>query len=310
MRLLVVGASGQVGLAVRRAAEHRGDMILGGFVSRPPDLPADRLARVDKSEVGTLASALERLRPEWVVDTGALHHVDYCESHPQEAFAVNREGTGAFASACRSRGVGYVFVSTDFVFDGNGNPPYREEDEARPLSVYARSKLEGEAAALAADPSALVVRPSVIYSWVPKDQRSQSASQKPLNFGTWAIDQLRAGQPLRIVDDQVASPTLADDLAGAILALIDHRARGIYHTAGGTALSRYAFTVQMAEALGLGTSGITPITTASLNQKARRPPNSSLDSTRVREASGHAMWTLPQALDRLAKAVAASGAVS
>jgi len=302
MRLLVVGAAGQVGGAVAAAAEARGDTVLGTYISRPPAWSEDRVARLDKTDPGTFGPALDRLRPEWVVDTGALHNVDYCEAHPEEALAANRDGSAALAQAAASRGAGFVFVSTDFVFDGGGSPPYRETDPARPLSVYGRSKLEGEAAVQRAAPSSLVVRPSVIYSWVPPARRAASASQKPLNFGTWVIDSLVAGKPLRIVEDQVASPTLAEDLAAAILALIDRRARGLYHAAGATAVDRYTFTVRIAEALGLPTAGIAPIATASLKQVARRPLNSSLDSSKLARDSGHAMAPLPEALARLAAA--------
>lgn len=301
MRLLIVGASGQVGEAVRRAAAARGDVVLGGYVSRPPPLPPEQVARIDKADPTTIAAALDRLRPDWVVDTGALHNVDYCENHPAEAFATNRDGTGALAKATLGHGAGFLFVSTDFVFDGLGHPPYREEDEPRPLSVYGRSKLEGEMAVRAAGSSTIVVRPSVIYSWIPPGQRAQSVSQKPMNFGTWVIDQLTAGKELRIVEDQIASPTLSDDLAGAILGLLDRRAHGTFHTAGATALSRYEFTVQIARTLGLDVGRVTPIATASLNQVARRPLNSSLDSSKVGPASGHQMATLPEALAQLAR---------
>ncbi len=302
MRLLVVGASGQVGGAVLRAAEARGDTTLGGFVSRPPALPESRTARIDKSDATTIGPGLDRLRPDWIVDTGALHNVDYCEGHPAEALAVNRDGTGELARAARERGAGFLFVSTDFVFDGGGHPPYREEDPARPLSTYGRSKLEGEAAAVAHHPDSIVVRPSVVYSWVPPSRRAASASQKPVNFGSWAIDQLRGGKEIRIVRDQVASPTLAEDLADALLGIIDHRARGIWHAAGATAIDRYTFTVRIAETLGFATHLVVPITTDSLHQVARRPPNSSLDSSRLAGASGHAMLDLPHAMGRLAEA--------
>jgi dTDP-4-dehydrorhamnose reductase len=300
MRLLVVGAAGQVGGALLRAARSRGDTSLGGYVSRRPDLPEDVVARIDKTDATSFGPALDRLRPDWVVDAGALHNVDYCEGNPTQAFAVNRDGTAALARAAVERGIGFVFVSTDFVFDGAGSPPYVETESARPLSVYGRSKLEGEQAVLAAGTSTVVVRTSVVYSWVPLAQRAASASKKPVNFGSWVVDELVAGRGLRIVEDQVASPTLADDLAGAILGLIDLRAHGTFHAAGATPVSRYAFSVELAKALGLDARQILATSTDALHQLARRPLNSSLDSSKLRRTCGYAMLSLPEALARFA----------
>lgn len=305
MRLLVIGASGQVGGAVAAAAAAAGHEVLGGYVSRPPELPPERSARIDKSRPAEVGAAVAALAPEAIVDTGALHHVDYCESHPAEAAAVNRDGTAAVAAAAAALGARYLFVSTDYVFDGGGAPPYRETDEPRPLGAYGRSKLEGEWAALRSNPATVVVRPSVVFSWVPPSARRTSASQKSVNFAAWAIDELRAGRPLRIVDDQVGSPTLASDLAGAILALLERRVAGTFHAAGATAIDRYAFTRALAETLSLPADLVHPIATASLHQVAERPSNSALDSTKLAETTGHRMLAVRDALRRLADDVAA-----
>jgi dTDP-4-dehydrorhamnose reductase len=236
------------------------------------------------------------LRPDWIVDTGALHHVDYCEAHPEAAFRTNRDGTAALARAAQRRGIGYLFVSTDYVFDGGTSRPYLETDPARPVNVYGRSKLAGEEAVRSAGGRTIIVRPSVVYSWIPPAERTESASQKSVNFGTWAIDQMAAGKDLRIVDDQMASPTWNEDLARAILALIDREARGTFHATGSTATSRYAFTVALADALGFSSARIRPVSTATLGQAAERPRNSSLDSGRLRATTGFAMPSLHASL--------------
>jgi dTDP-4-dehydrorhamnose reductase len=299
MRLLIVGASGQVGASLGRIAASGGHTVLGSFVSRPPPLPSERTARLDKSRPETISPALERLRPEVVVDTGALHQVDYCETHEEEALRVNRDGTGALAKVARAIGARFLFVSTDFVFDGNTDRPYVETDRAEPLSVYGRSKLAGEAEALQNNPETIVVRPSVVYSWIPPAARIASISQKGVNFASWVIDELTAGRSLSIVNDQIASPTLSEDLARAILVLLERKESGVFHAAGSTPLSRFEFTLRLAQRLGLDDSKVHPIGTPELHQAAPRPANSSLDSSKLAQRTGCTLSALEPALELL-----------
>ncbi len=302
MRVLVVGVAGQVGGAVARVAAASGHTVVGTYLSRAPPWSPERLARLDKSDPSTLEPALSALAPEVVVDTGALHHVDYCEAHPEEARRVNAEGTAALARACAARSVPMVFVSTDYVFDGTGRPPYREEDEAHPAGAYGASKREGEEGTLRASAAHLVVRPSVIFSWIPPAARLETGSRKGVNFATWALDELSAGRPLRIVHDQIGSPTLAEDLAGAILSLVEQRRSGLYHTAGATAINRYEFTVRLARRAGFDPGSVRPIATSELRQAARRPPDSSLDSSRLLRDTGYRTLDVDRALERLVDA--------
>jgi dTDP-4-dehydrorhamnose reductase len=228
--------------------------------------------------------------------------VDFCENHPEEANRVNRDGTRYLAEAAQQVGAKFVFVSTDFVFDGTGAPPYHESDLPRPQSVYAESKLAGERETLVVSPNNVVVRPSVIYSWIDTRQRKESSSGKGMNFGTWAVEEVAAGRSVRIINDQVASPTLADDLAGAILALVDNHAGGTFHAAGLTAVTRYDFTVRLIQRLNLDATLVQPVATSDLAQKAQRPRNSSLSSERLVAMTGYRMMDLDAALAKFAAA--------
>jgi dTDP-4-dehydrorhamnose reductase len=298
MRLLVVGAGGQVGGKLAEQARDAGHTVFGTYRTRPPTLEGVDCLLLDKTKAGEVESVFRRVAPDAVVDTGALHNVDYCEAHPEEAMAVNRDGVRYLASQAAILGARFVFVSTDFVFDGSGHPPYHEEDPPRPQSVYALSKLEGEIAALQAQPSTSIARPSVVYSWAPLGRAADSSSGKPLNFASWLLRQALDGKELRIVDDQVASPTLADDLAGALLALAGHRATGVFHTAGATPLSRYEFAARLLTRVGLGTAHLTRISSDQLKQLAARPKNSSLASERLAREVGYRMLEIGPALDR------------
>ncbi len=297
MRLLVVGAGGQVGGKLVEIALRAGHSVFATYRMRPPELGGIESQPLDKTLKEEVSRVLRLAKPEVVVDTGALHNVDYCESHPVEALSVNRDGTRNLAEATDDIGAKFVFVSTDYVFDGSAGRPYTEEDAPHPLSVYARSKLEGEQVAVAANPATVVARPSVIFSWVPPDATTGSSSGKPINFACWLVRQLLAGQEVRVVDDQVASPTLADDLAGALLALATGPSHGVFHTAGATPLNRYEFSVRLARRSGLPVDLVHPVSTAELRQAAPRPRNSSLRSVRLTPTSGYAMLDIESALD-------------
>jgi len=297
LKLLVVGAGGQVGEKITRLAIAQGHEVYGTYKSRVPVVDGiSKSYALDKTSKDQVSKVVEDANPDVLIDTGALHNVDYCESHPEEAMAVNRDGTAYLSAACNEIGGKFIFVSTDFVFDGQ-NAPYTEEDKPNPLSVYARSKLEGERAALSANKNTAVCRPAVIYSWVPlSNTGSSSSSGKPLNFGAWLVSQLFANKEVKIVRDQITSPTLADDLAGAILAIAKSSATGVFHTAGATPLSRYDFSVKVANSLGLNSSLIQPIDSSQLKQLAKRPLNSSLISNRIRDKVRYNMLSVDEAL--------------
>ena len=303
MKVLVVGSSGQVGRSLVQRMARRGDEVVATFNSRRPLGSVSEVDHLDKADPAAVQEVVRRHRPKVVVDTGAMHNVDYCESHRDEAFRVNAEGTQSLARASRAAGAQFVFVSTDFVFDGTRSEPYRETDPTGPVSVYAESKLAGEAAARSASAENLVVRPSVIYSWLDTRTRQESSSGKGVNFGTWLAEEVANGRPVRIIEDQIASPTLADDLAGAIVALIDNHASGVFHTAGATPINRFEFSVALVRKVGLDPTLVTPARTSELNQKAKRPANSSLSSDLLTQTTGYRMLDLAAQLDRFSASV-------
>lgn len=301
MKVLIVGSTGQVGRCLSARFSARGESVVAAYSSRPPGPGPYVAEHLDKTDAGAVSRVVDRHRPDLIVDTGALHNVDFCESNEALALAVNRDGTAALAKAAHKGNAQFVFVSTDFVFDGRKGSPYVETDGPNPESVYARSKREGEVRATEACPGAIVVRPSVIYSWIGPGGSDASSSGKGVNFGTWLARELSHGRAVRIIRDQIASPTLADDLAGAIVGLVDRDADGVFHASGSTAISRYDFSCRLARRLGLDETLITPVSTADLHQLARRPPNSSLDSTKLAQLARYEMLDLTRALDRFAQ---------
>lgn len=257
MRALVIGASGQVGGALLRVLRARGHEAVGTWAHEA--VPG--LVALDITD----ASATERLvadtRPDWVVCPAALSHVDYCEEHPEEAFAANLHGPLAAAQATARAGAGFVYYSSDYVFDGSDGP-YAEDARPRPIGVYGQSKWEGEQAVLGALARALVVRTSVVYG--PERQEKNSAYQ--------LIRACRpGGKGFRPAVDQRASPSYNEDVAAATVECCERELRGTWHLAGADVLDRMAYARLVCHVFGLDASCLTPATTAELGQKAARP---------------------------------------
>jgi dTDP-4-dehydrorhamnose reductase len=267
MRALVIGASGQVGAALLRVLRARGHEATGTWAHAafPGLVPLDF----------TDPAATERLvadtRPDWVICPAALSHVDYCEEHPEEAFAANVHGPLAAAKVAAGAGAGFVYYSSDYVFDGVDGP-YAEDARPRPLGVYGQSKWEGEQAVLGALKRALVVRTSVVYG--PERQEKNSVYQ--------VIRACRSGKGFRAAVDQRASPSYNHDVAAATVECCERELSGTWHLAGADVLDRMAYALLVCRVFDLDASCLTPATTAQLGQKAARPLNGGLRIERAR----------------------------
>lgn len=211
-----------------------------------------------------MRAALERERPEVVFNCAAYNAVDRAEQDAESAFAVNARGPAVLAAECRRAGARLVHFSTNFVFDGEATEPYTEADEPRPQGVYARSKREGERAAL---PDGLVIRTAGVYG----GERG---------FPARILEQARAGKPLRVVDDQRLNPTYAGDLAAGALALAEARETGLVHLVAEGCCSFRELAQEMVRLAGVEAE-VAAISTAELAAPAPRPLNGCLGSDRV-----------------------------
>ena len=273
--LLVTGGNGLLGTKLIELC-----LRIGGVrpvsASRQPCsngfLGAFEFHQVDLVEVGKAEALLSSVRPQLVIHTAAMTDVDGCERQPDAAWQANVVAAEHVARACRATGAHLVHLSTEYVFDGRDGP-YGEDDPPNPISVYGRSKLASERAVLAHRPEAAIARTTVLYGHAP--------NVRP-NFVTWLLGELRARRPVRVVDDQVGSPTLADNLAEMCLGLALGRAAGVYNTVGADVLDRYAFAQVAAEVFGLDAGLIQPVSTASLAQAAPRPLRAGLRMDKLR----------------------------
>lgn len=257
------------------------------LLDAPPDVEAvgtdlaPGVARpgVDLADEGAVAALLERDGP-WaaVLHAAAYTAVDRAESEPELALRVNASACEVLARICARRGVDLVVVSTDFVFDGHARTPYATDAVPAPLSVYGRTKLAGERAALAAHPGGTaVVRTQWLYG--PRGK----------HFPRTIVALARERGSLRVVDDQVGSPTTTLELAPALWDVWRLGGRGVFHAACQGECSWHGFTAAILEELGLSSVRLEACTSAEFPRPAARPAYSVLDSARLARLRGRAL---------------------
>ena len=293
--LLVLGASGLTGYKAMQLAKKKFE-VSGTFNMRKLSLFEDgRLFQLDITKEDLLKKIFTEIKPEIILNATALHNVDYCESHPEEAFTINSKVVEVMARLCNNLGSRLIHISTDYVFDGEkGN--YIESDLPNPHSVYAKSKLDGEKQAKKAV-SYSILRPSVVYGWTPFETLgSTSSSGKPVNFALWALLKMKKNEELKIVKDQYTSPTLADVLAAVALRLATRETNDVYHVSGMSCMSRYEFTLKIASAMGYPSNIIRPIESKSMLQAAKRPTNSCLNCDKLQNELNYKLLTIDESL--------------
>jgi dTDP-4-dehydrorhamnose reductase len=290
MTVMITGANGLVGSRVVARLVQAGEKVLAAGRGPRRNLPAQaEYVEVDLLRPDSLRELIESVRPRAAIHCAAMTDVDACEKDPVQAWTVNARGAEAAALGCRATGTRLLALSTDYVFDGERGP-YGEEDAPNPRSAYARSKLAGEEAALLLAPDCAVARVAVVYSGRRGAKRT---------FATAAADQLAAGKEVRAFQDQVVSPTLADNAAEMVIGLWRSGERGVWHCAGASIVTRVEFGRALARKLGAEERLVVPVTIASASLAAPRPARSGLKVDRIRRLLGHAVpLELDAALDR------------
>lgn len=284
-RVMVIGASGLLGQHMMGAGNELGLAMTGTY--NTVNTMAGTI-QMDITDPDSVSRGLQAACPELVVLCAAMTNVDQCEREPDTAYKVNMEGALNVAAECRSSGAKMIYISTDYVFNGFKGARYHEFEPADPLSIYAKSKLEGERVTLDASRDNLVCRVSVVYGWNRLGRKD--------NFVSWIISSLRNGQEVRLYDDQFVSPTYAPAAARDILELGLGKLRGICHTSGPDCLSRYDIGKLVAETFGLDVSLIRAVSTAEMPLLAKRPAVSCLSVDLVESELGRPMVDLRKGL--------------
>lgn len=280
--ILVTGANGQLGNEVRKA-EKSFPQFDFRFTSR---------AELSLKNQDELQTAFGDSQYHYCINCAAFTAVDKAEEQEEEAFAINATAVETLGILCKAHRTKLIHISTDYVFNGNSESPWKEDDEVSPLNVYGRSKLKGEQLLLNKNPDALIIRTSWVYS----------------SFGNnfvKTILRLCAGKDkLNVIDDQYGCPTYAANIAGVIFQAIlqteeDKQLSGIFHYCDDGATTWFDFALAIRDIAGLSCD-IQPISASQYKTAARRPNYSVLDTAKIRAALN---WNIPGWHESLAKCI-------
>ncbi len=287
MKLLITGASGLYGSKLAKLALVKGIEVYSSDIQSLSVY--GNFVKLDISGKQQVEEAFKTIKPDVVVHAATLTDVDKCETNKELAWKVNVEGTKNIVEAAQNAGSFLIYISTDYVFSGEkGN--YKETDKPDPINYYGLTKLKAEEI-VQTQPEYFIARPSVIYGSTP-------AAGK-VNFALWLIETLRKGERVKIVTDQWNTPTLNTNLAEMTLEVAERRLTGIYHLCGATRVSRFEFATQIAEAFGLNTGLIDKVLSSQFTWPAKRPADSSLDTSKAQKTLSSKPLTMDKSLERL-----------
>jgi dTDP-4-dehydrorhamnose reductase len=288
LKLLITGASGLYGSKLAELASARSYEVYSGY-SR--DQPVYGISlQFDVSDKNRVEKAIKKINPEVVVHAAALTNVDNCEMNKELAWKINVEGTRNIAEAAKKSYAFLIYVSTDYVFNGETGQ-YKETDKPDPINYYGFTKLKAEELVKNLIDKYCIARTSVIYGSTPAIGK--------VNFALWILDKLKKNERAKVVTDQWNSPTLNTNMAEMTLEIIERKLTGIFHLSGETRISRYDFAKQIAEKFNLDSSLITPTTRAEFSWAAKRPKDSSLDTAKAQQTLQKHPLKINQALEKM-----------
>jgi dTDP-4-dehydrorhamnose reductase len=296
-RVAVVGSSGLVGYHIFKEAESRGWDVLGTFLTNDPEVIS--CSSLDITDGDKVEDLLSRFQPEGVILAAAVSDVDECERNPGLAWKINVEGTLNVAEACVRLGCPLLFISSDYVFNGLKDSPYREGDVPDPINIYGRTKLEGERLVLEASAQNIVCRVSVVFGWQGTSIRD--------NIVLKVLRRLRAGEEVSLFKDQWNTPTYAPEAASLMLDLLtkdrgtismfEGEDRGIFHLSGRECVSRYELGLLVADVFDLDDNLIRPLSLKEASMSGPRPTISCLSVAKVEAELNTSISSLRKALE-------------
>jgi dTDP-4-dehydrorhamnose reductase len=287
LKLLITGASGLYGSKLAKLALDRGIEVYSSDIQSLSVY--GNFVKLDISNKAQVEEAFKTIKPDVVVHAAALTDVDKCELNKALAWRVNVDGTKNIADACQTAEAFLFCVSTDYVFSGEKGS-YSEYDARDPVNYYGLTKVEAEEIVKCL-PEYFIARPSVIYGSTP-------AAGK-VNFVLWLIETLRRGERVKIVTDQWNTPTLNTNLAEMTLEVLERRLTGIYHLCGATRVSRLEFAKKIADAFDLDKSLIDKVSSSQFSWPAKRPSDSSLDTSKAQRNLKCKPLSMADALEQL-----------
>jgi len=291
-RILITGSNGMLGQrAVQYYAFKENIELLATSVEEKSVIDSVEYVSCDIKSRDDLKKVIYDYCPDFIVHTAAFTNVDLSEKLREDAWKINVKGVEYIAEAARAIDAHIIHISTDYIFDGKEGP-YSENDTPNPIGYYGRTKLASENALRISGTFFTILRTNVLYGI--------ALNSRP-DFVRWVVNSLSKEEHIRIVKDQINNPTFIDDLVQGINKIIEFRKTGVYNVGGQEFLSRYDFTLRIADYFGLDKNLITAITTAELNQPARRPLKSGLVILKAETELGYKPHTIIESLAAMKK---------
>ncbi len=294
-RIFIVGANGMLGQhLIKFFSKQDNVQLLGISVEEKPLLSGFDYEQCDITKRDQVKKALYDFYPDYIINAAAYTNVDQSEIDREVAWKVNVKGVEYLAEVSRVIDAHLIHISSDYVFDGK-NGPYLETAKPNPLGYYARTKLASENALKISGAIHTIIRTNVLYGvarWLDNNK---------LDFVRWVINSVNSGKEIKIVTDQINNPTFVLDLVQAISKIIEYKKTGIFNIGGREFLSRYEFTLKIAEYFNLDKNFIKPILTEELNQKAKRPLKSGLIIIKAETELGFKPHSIIESFDIIKK---------
>lgn len=279
-RILITGSNGMLGQALMQVlSDQKPKSLLGvGHGADRGTQQGYRYESVDLTDHVALMELLWKEKPTVIINAAAMTQVDDCEDAHQQCLAINTEAVRTLVSYCQESSAYLLQISTDFVFDGEGEKGiYNEEDAINPVNFYGVSKARAEEVIAHSGIRAGVLRTILVYGKPINPSRS--------NVVLWVLDSLRQQKPIQVINDQFRMPTSAHSLASACVRCVQNEAKGVFHFSSNELLSVYEIAQTIGDVFGLDTSLITPTDSSTLNQRAKRPPKTGFNLSKI-EALG------------------------
>jgi dTDP-4-dehydrorhamnose reductase len=291
MNVLLTGGTGLLGTALLRVIPAGYTVWATYFTSGRFD-PSDayHTLALDIRDRAAVDNATDEVRPDIIIHTASIGNVDYCETHQEESWRVNVEGTRYLLEAGLRHGSRFIYTSTNAVFDGE-HAPYGEEDPPNPIHFYGRTKLASERLIEASRADATIIRPILMYGWNTPTQRT--------NLVTWLLKELPKGQPVRLLKDVFCNPLAAFQCAEAVWRCVENRHPGCFHIAGRDRVSMYELGRTVAEVFGYAPSLLQPVSRDQLAQLVRRPADTTYRTHKMETVLGIRPLGLCEGLTRM-----------
>jgi len=272
LKLLITGASGLFGSKLAEMAMTKGCEVYSGYNQEEPAFGTP--IQFDIVNENRVKEVFKKLNPTVVVHAASLTDVDKCETNRALAWKINVEGTKHIAIATKASYAFLVYISTDYIFNGEAGQ-YKETDSPDPINYYGLTKLRAEEIVKDLMNDYCIARPSVIYG--------SHATADKINFALWVLNKLNRNEHAKVVANQWNSPTLNTSLAAMTLEIIKRKLTGLFHLSGATRISRYEFAKLIAQTFNLNEDLIVPSTLSEFSWAAKRPTDSSLNTSKAQQ---------------------------